>query len=102
MCRFASPPFWPAGRRPRRPSSPAALLLYLLARRMMRGGWQAQEDERAAPAPFEPEAPAAVRLPVETDVGRLMALALELAGRHDYQHGLDFLYAALLRRLEGE
>ncbi|HZS40693.1 MAG TPA: DUF4350 domain-containing protein, partial [Polyangia bacterium] len=48
------------------------------------------------------EAAAAARGPIETDVERLLALARACADRGEHDRALDFLYAALLRRLDGD
>jgi hypothetical protein len=45
---------------------------------------------------------AAARGPVETDVDRLLARARAEAGRGDYARAIDDVYAALLRRLDGD
>lgn len=60
----------------------------------------AAEDEPAKVAPTT--AQAAIRGPIETDVERLLARARAAAQRGAFAQAIDDLYAALLRRLDGD
>ncbi len=59
-------------------------------------------DEDEAAKDESPASAAAARGPIETDVERLLARARACAARGEFDRALDFLYAALLRRLDGD
>jgi hypothetical protein len=79
-----------------------AAIVYAIVRSVV-GHEPAPERETARKEPETPaQAAAAARGPIETDVERLLSLARAAAERGEFDRALDFLYAALLRRLDGD
>jgi len=80
-----------------------AAIVFAIARSMTLGRGDLDEEQQKKPTPDAPAAEtAAARGPIETDVERLLARARAHAERGEFGKALDFLYAALLRRLEGD
>ena len=78
-------------------------LLYLLARGLVgRRKLVVPTDDGEAPRGEAPSAQAALAAAVERDVSRLLARARAAAAAGDYLAAVSDLYAALLRRLEGD
>lgn len=81
-----------------------AAVVYAIAKNLVRGKNDAEDPTQ----PPEPEADpasnaeAAARRAVETDVQRLLARAEQAAARGQHEDAIQDVYAALLRRLEGE
>jgi Domain of unknown function (DUF4350)/Domain of unknown function (DUF4129) len=77
-----------------------AAIVFAIVRSL--GGGRDRDEPALKPSEAAAEVAAAMRGPIETDVERLLALARAHAERGDFDRALDFLYAALLRRLEGD
>lgn len=82
----------------------AAAIIYAIVKNLVRGKAEEDADEAPPPDVADPQADAAkaARLAVETDVQRLLARAEQSAARGDHESAIQDVYAALLRRLEGD
>ena len=68
----------------------------------VRKGPQSEGGEEEAQAPEAATIAEQQRGPIETDVERLLARAKAAAGKGNYKQAIDYAYAALLRRLDGD
>ncbi|APR85860.1 Hypothetical protein A7982_11209 [Minicystis rosea] len=73
-----------------------------LARNFMSSGGDEPVEERPPPDKSKKDEAPAPRGPIETDVERLLSRARAAAARGDFGRAIDDVYAALLRRLDGD